>query len=94
LIHYIDKDIDAAFIKSSIANASFDTPQAAKDNLNIFLPLYGTSITVIPDTLSKAGYSNVNVEEQSLMVHSHGKISNPEEPEALTMACISRQNQC
>jgi phosphomannomutase len=30
LIHYIDKDIDAAFIKSSIANASFDTPQAQK----------------------------------------------------------------
>jgi hypothetical protein len=33
LIHYIDKDIDAAFIKSSIANASFDTPQAAKKTI-------------------------------------------------------------
>ncbi|MFT5251075.1 MAG: phosphoglucomutase [Flavobacteriales bacterium] len=90
LIHYIDKDIDAAFIKSSIANASFDTPQAAKDNLNIvFTSLHGTSITVIPDTLSQAGYSNVNIVEEQRVPDgnfSTVKSPNPEEPEALTMA--------
>jgi phosphomannomutase len=90
LIHYIDKDIDAAFIKSSIANASFDTPQAAKDNLNIvFTSLHGTSITVIPDTLSQAGYSNVNIVEEQRVpdgTFPTVKSPNPEEPEALTMA--------
>jgi len=32
LIEYIDAEIDDAFIKSSIANASFDTPSSAKDD--------------------------------------------------------------
>ncbi|MBU2061180.1 MAG: phospho-sugar mutase, partial [Bacteroidetes bacterium] len=88
--HYIDKDLDAAFIKSSIANASFNTPQEAKDNLNIvFTSLHGTSITVIPETLSQAGYTNVNiVEEQRVPDGSFPTVKspNPEEPEALAMA--------
>ena len=90
LIHYIDKDLDAAFIKSSITNASFNTPQEAKDNLNIvFTSLHGTSITVIPETLSQAGYTNVNiVEEQRVPDGSFPTVKspNPEEPEALAMA--------
>jgi phosphoglucomutase len=90
LIHYIDKDLDAAFIKSSIANASFNTLQEAKDNLNIvFTSLHGTSITVIPETLSQAGYTNVNiVEEQRIPDGSFPTVKspNPEEPEALAMA--------
>ena len=90
LIHYIDKDLDTAFIKSSIANASFNTPQEAKDNLNIvFTSLHGTSITVIPETLSQAGYTNVNiVEEQRVPDGSFPTVKspNPEEPEALAMA--------
>src|SRR3970282_628337 len=56
LIHYIDKDVDKAFIKSSIENASFDTSAEAKANLNIvFTSLHGTSITLVPDTLAQAG---------------------------------------
>jgi phosphomannomutase len=90
LIHYIDKDIDAAFIKSSIANASFDTPQAAKDNLNIvFTSLHGTSITIVPDTLSQAGYTNVTIVPEQAVPDGNFptvKSPNPEEPEALTMA--------
>jgi hypothetical protein len=42
LIHYIDKDIDAAFIKSSIANASFDTPLKAQRKT----PKYSTTSSV------------------------------------------------
>ena len=90
LIEYIDKDIDDAFIKSSIANASFNTSAEAKDNLNIvFTSLHGTSIKIVPDTLAKAGYKNVHlVPEQS---EPNGdfptvKSPNPEEPEALAMA--------
>ena len=90
LIEYIDSEIDAAFIKSSIENASFNTSDAAKNDLKIvFTSLHGTSIKSVPDTLAEAGYTNVNlVAEQS---EPNGdfptvKSPNPEEPEALKMA--------
>jgi phosphomannomutase len=90
LIHYIDKDIDQAFIKSSIENASFNTPAEAKENLNIvFTSLHGTSITLVPDTLSQAGYPNVNIVEEQRVPNGDFptvKSPNPEEPEALAMA--------
>jgi len=90
LIEYIDSEIDAAFIKSSIENASFNTSATAKSDLKIvFTSLHGTSIMSVPETLSQAGYTNVNlVAEQS---EPNGdfptvKSPNPEEPEALKMA--------
>lgn len=90
LIEYIDKDIDEAFINSSIENASFNTSAEAKNNLNIvFTSLHGTSIKIIPDTLANAGYKNVHiVPEQSTPDGDFPTVisPNPEEPEALTMA--------
>jgi phosphomannomutase len=90
LIHYIDKDVDKAFIKSSIENASFDTSAEAKANLNIvFTSLHGTSITLVPDTLAQAGYPNVHIVEEQRVPNGDFptvKSPNPEEPEALTMA--------
>ena len=90
LIHFIDTEIDQAFIQSSIENASFNTPATAKENLNIvFTSLHGTSITVIPETLSKAGYPNVHIVEEQAEPNGDFptvKSPNPEEPEALTMA--------
>jgi phosphoglucomutase len=90
LIHYIDKDVDKAFIESSIENASFDTSAEAKENLNIvFTSLHGTSITLVPDTLSQAGYPNVHIVEEQRVPNGDFptvKSPNPEEPEALTMA--------
>ena len=90
LIHYIDTEIDEAFIKSSIENASFNTPQTAKDNLNIvFTSLHGTSIKSIPDVLANAGYKNVNIVAEQAEPNGDFptvKSPNPEEPEALTMA--------
>lgn len=90
LIHFIDTEIDQAFIQSSIENASFNTPTAAKENLNIvFTSLHGTSITVIPDTLAKAGYSKVHIVAEQAEPNGDFptvKSPNPEEPEALTMA--------
>lgn len=90
LIKYIDKEIDAAFITSSIKNASFNTPKEAKDNLKIvFTSLHGTSITLVPDTLAKAGYTNVEIVAEQAVPDgnfSTVKSPNPEEPEALTMA--------
>ena len=90
LIQYIDKDVDQAFIKSSIENASFNTPAEAKKNLNIvFTSLHGTSITLVPDTLSQAGYPNVNIVPEQAVPNGDFptvKSPNPEEPEALSMA--------
>lgn len=90
LIEYIDTKIDEAFVKSTIENASFDTPADAKDNLNIvYTSLHGTSIKSIPDVLSKAGYSNVNIVPEQAIPDGNFptvKSPNPEEPEALTMA--------
>lgn len=90
LIHFIDAEIDQAFIQSSIENASFNTPAAGKENLNIvFTSLHGTSITIIPDTLAKAGYTNVHIVAEQAEPNGDFptvKSPNPEEPEALTMA--------
>ncbi|MDI5898336.1 phospho-sugar mutase [Flavobacterium yafengii] len=90
LIHYIDTGVDEAFIKSTIENASFGTSAEAKKNLNIvFTSLHGTSIKLVPDTLSQAGYPNVNIVEEQRVPNGDFptvKSPNPEEPEALTMA--------
>ena len=90
LIEYIDKEIDDAFIKSSIENASFNTPKADKENLNIvFTSLHGTSIKAVPPTLERAGYTNVHIVPEQAEPNGDFptvKSPNPEEPEALTMA--------
>ncbi len=90
LIEYIDVAIDEAFVNSTIENASFNTPKAAKENLNIvFTPLHGTSVKSIPAVLEKAGYSNVNIVKEQETPDGNFptvKSPNPEEPEALTMA--------
>jgi phosphoglucomutase len=90
LIEYIDSEIDDAFIKSTIENASFNTPKSAKENLNIvFTPLHGTSVKSIPAVLAKAGYTNVNIVKAQEIPDGNFptvKSPNPEEPEALAMA--------
>jgi len=90
LIEYIDKEIDEAFVNSTVENASFNTPQSAKDNLKIvYTPLHGTSIKSVPDVLAKAGYKNVNIVTEQAVPDGNFptvKSPNPEEPEALAMA--------
>ncbi len=90
LIEYIDSEVDQAFIQSSIENASFNTPKAAKENLKIvFTSLHGTSITLVPETLAKAGYTDVNIVKEQEVPDGNFptvKSPNPEEPEALLMA--------
>lgn len=90
LIEYIDTDVDQAFIKSSIENASFNTPKVAKEDLKIvFTSLHGTSITLVPEMLAKAGYTHVNIVAEQEVPDGNFptvKSPNPEEPEALTMA--------
>ena len=90
LIEYIDAKVDEAFIHSTIENASFNTSSQAKENLKIvYTSLHGTSITLVPSVLEKAGYTDVNsVPEQAVPNGDFPTVKspNPEEPEALTMA--------
>ncbi|SDR94952.1 phospho-sugar mutase [Winogradskyella sediminis] len=90
LIQYIGKDVDNVFIEASINNGSFNTPAEAKANLNVvFTSLHGTSITAIPETLKRAGYTNVNIVEEQREPNGDFPTvvsPNPEEPEALKMA--------
>ena len=90
LIEYIGAEVDEAFFNSTIENASFKTPAAAKENLKIvYTSLHGTSIKAIPAVLAKAGYTNVNIVKEQEVPDGNFptvKSPNPEEPEALTMA--------
>ena len=90
LITYVGEELDEAFIASTLENASFNTPQAAKDQLKIaYTSLHGTSIKLIPKTLAQAGYQNVYIvkeQEEPNGDFPTVKSPNPEEPEALTMA--------
>ena len=89
-INKIDAKVDQAFIEASIENGSFDTSASAKENLNIvFTSLHGTSITVLPKVLRKAGYTNLHIvaeQEEPDGDFPTVKSPNPEEPEALKMA--------
>jgi len=90
LIHFIGKDVDNVFINASVNKGSFDTSPKAKADLNIvFTSLHGTSITLVPETLKRAGFTNVNTVEAQAEPSGDFptvKSPNPEEPEALKMA--------
>ena len=88
LIKIIDRDIDEAFITESVKNGSFDS-KGKEDFKIVFTSLHGTSITLLPEVLKRAGYNNVYiVDEQSKPDGNFPTVKspNPEEPEALTMA--------
>ena len=90
LIKYVGKEMDDVFIDASIKNGSFKTSAEAKNSLDIvFTSLHGTSITIIPETLSRAGYKNVHIVKEQEVPDGNFptvKSPNPEEPEALKMA--------
>ncbi|QLE02156.1 phospho-sugar mutase [Galbibacter sp. BG1] len=87
-IKYIDKDVDEAFIEASVENGSFGA-NGKNDFSIVFTSLHGTSITVLPEVLKRAGYSNVHIVEEQAKPDGDFptvKSPNPEEPEALAMA--------
>lgn len=90
LIKYIDKEVDEAYINTVTKKVDFQVPQEFKDQLKIvFTSLHGTSITILPETLKRGGYSNVHiVKEQEIPNGDFPTVEspNPEEPAALKMA--------
>ena len=89
LIEVIGASVDNAFIEASVKNGSL-SHNIDRNNLKIvFTSLHGTSIVSVPDTLAKAGYSDVHIVEEQRKPDGDFptvKSPNPEEPEALEMA--------
>jgi phosphoglucomutase len=88
LITYIGSEVDEAFWEASIKNGTFNVT-GREDLKIIFTSLHGTSITLIPEVLKRAGYTNVHIVEEQAAPDGDFptvKSPNPEEPEALQMA--------
>jgi phosphoglucomutase len=89
LIKVIGKEVDDIFIKESVKNGSLSNNIDRKNLKIVFTSLHGTSIVSVPDTLAKAGYSDVHIVEEQRVPNGDFptvKSPNPEEPEALKMA--------
>lgn len=89
LIHDLTIEDDQAFIEQSIQTARI-AGDIDRSNLKVvFTSLHGTSITMIPEVLKQAGYTDIHVvEEQAAPDGDFPTVvsPNPEEPEALEMA--------
>ncbi|MBL4644032.1 MAG: phospho-sugar mutase [Flavobacteriaceae bacterium] len=88
LISTVGSEIDEAFWEASIKNGTFDV-KGREDLKIVFTSLHGTSITLIPEVLKRAGYTNVHIVEEQAKPDGDFptvKSPNPEEPEALQMA--------
>lgn len=90
LIKHIDTEVDKAFVDASVRNVSFGlTIQTKKELSIVFTSLHGTSITLVPDTLKQAGFTNLHiVKEQEKPDGNFPTVAspNPEETAALKMA--------
>ena len=88
LISSVGAEVDEAFYAASVANGSFNI-NGRKELKIVFTSLHGTSITLIPEVLKRAGYNDVHiVEEQAIPNGDFPTVisPNPEEPAALKMA--------
>lgn len=89
LIEVIGATVDDAFIEASVKNGSLSDKIDRKNLKIVFTSLHGTSIVSVPDTLAKAGYTDVHIVEEQRKPDGDFptvKSPNPEEPEALEMA--------
>ena len=89
LIEIIGKEVDDVFIENSVKNGSLSDKIDRKNLKIVFTSLHGTSIVSVPDSLAKAGYTDVHIVEEQRVPNGDFptvKSPNPEEPEALKMA--------
>jgi phosphoglucomutase len=89
LIETIGEKVDTVFIDGCVNNGSLPSLKN-RDNLKVvFTSLHGTSIVSIPETLKRAGYTDVHIVEEQREPDGDFptvKSPNPEEPAALKMA--------
>jgi len=89
LIEIIGEEIDKKFTDAAIVNSTSQTTTNREKLKIVFTSLHGTSITIIPEALKKAGFTDVHiVEEQREPNGDFPTVDspNPEEPAALKMA--------
>jgi phosphoglucomutase len=89
LIEIIGKVIDKKFIDAAIKNSTSNSTENRANLKIVFTSLHGTSITIVPDALEQAGFTDVHiVEEQRVPNGDFPTVEspNPEEPAALKMA--------
>lgn len=89
LIQYIGKEIDNKFTDAAVKNATFKSTKNRENLKIIFTSLHGTAITIMPEALKRAGYTDVNIVEEQRVPNGNFptvKSPNPEEPAALKMA--------
>jgi len=88
LISYVGKELDDAFLKASVNHGTFDAPD--RNNIKIlFTPLHGTSITLMPEAMKRAGFTDFHIVKEQMQPDpefSTVASPNPEEPEAFTIA--------
>jgi len=89
LIQYIGKNIDDKFTDAAVKNATFESTKNKEKIKIVFTSLHGTSITIMPEALKRAGYTDVHIVEEQRVPNGDFptvKSPNPEEPAALKMA--------
>lgn len=87
LIEYLDAEMDEAFWHASLSQRK--TKETNKNLKVVFTALHGTSITMLPELLKRAGYEQVTIVEEQATPNGDFptvKSPNPEEREALDMA--------
>ncbi|BAO56609.1 phospho-sugar mutase [Nonlabens marinus] len=89
LIQLLDESDDQAFIDDSVKAGKIAGDVDRSKVKIVFTSLHGTSITILPDTLKAAGYTDLHiVKEQAVPDGDFPTVAspNPEEPEALALA--------
>ncbi|NOQ91488.1 MAG: phospho-sugar mutase [Flavobacteriaceae bacterium] len=89
LIQYVGKEVDDKFTDAAVKNATFKSTKNRENLKIVFTSLHGTSITIMPEALKRAGYTDVNIVEEQRVPNGDFptvKSPNPEEPAALKMA--------
>jgi len=89
LIEIIGKEVDDVFINGAVKNGTLPSVKNRKNTKIVFTSLHGTSIVSIPETLARAGYTDVHIVEEQREPNGDFptvKSPNPEEPAALKMA--------
>lgn len=88
LISYVGKKLDDAFLDASVSQITFN--ETNRSNVKIlFTSLHGTSITLMPEAMKRAGFTDFHiVEEQKKPDPEFSTVQspNPEEPESFTIA--------
>lgn len=89
LIEFLKDSDDQAFIEDSVKAGKIAGDVDRSKVKIVFTSLHGTSITLVPNTLKAAGYTDVHiVKEQEIPNGDFPTVEspNPEEPEALALA--------